>query len=605
MPNEFDSVQLAVFSARFKGIVKQMANTLFRTGRAGVINTAHDFSCCIITADGDFLTMADSLPIHVMRGSDRQAQSMKELHPTVRAGDAFLHNSPYHGNTHAGDFGVLVPVVDEDGNHRFTCVAKAHISDVGNSIPTTQFASARDVYEEGALIFVATKVQENYENLEDIVQLCRLRIRQPDQWYGDFLAILGAARTGERRILELGQEVGWDALHRFTREWFDYSEQMMAAVIKRFPAGQVTVQTVHDPFPGVPEGVPLQATVNVNPDAATIDIDLRDNPDCLPNGLNQSWATVTTHAQIPVFNTVGPTVPINAGSFRRINVMLRENCCVGIPRHPHSCSLATTCLGNRIGGCVARALAQLGEGLGHAEVGPIQTPAFAIITGNDPRNGNSTFINQLILGCAGGAGFPQADGWLTIGDHGAMGMVHWDSIESDELQYPIYIYERRIVQDGEGAGKYRGAPGTFVEYGPMPGSHLHAVYASDGCVNPAAGAVGGLSGGLAAQYKRALDGSLSTEGPMGPIEVGWGESIVCVGSGGGGYGPPHDRPIERVRKDVLEGWITRRRALEVYGVGFDDAGSVDRSVTDERRAELSRSPATDEPRTPSVGSRAI
>ena len=90
------------------------------------------------------------------------------------------------------------------------CVAKAHISDVGNSIPTTQFASARDVYEEGALIFAGDKVQEDYEHIEDIIRLCRMRIRQPDQWYGDFLAILGAARTGERRILELGEEVGWD-----------------------------------------------------------------------------------------------------------------------------------------------------------------------------------------------------------------------------------------------------------------------------------------------------------------------------------------------------------------------------------------------------------
>ena len=249
MTPDLDSVQLAVLSARFKGIVKQMANTLFRTGRAGVINTAHDFSCCIITGDGEFLTMADSLPIHVMRGSDRQAQVMKEFHPDLRAGDAFLHNSPYHGNTHAGDFGVLVPVVDRDGVHRFTCVAKAHISDVGNSIATTQFASARDIYEEGALFFAATKVQDGYENIEDIIRLCRMRIRQPDQWYGDYLAILGSVRTGERRILELGEEVGWDVLDVFTRQWFDYSEQMMIAALKRFPRGEATVRTDARPVP--------------------------------------------------------------------------------------------------------------------------------------------------------------------------------------------------------------------------------------------------------------------------------------------------------------------------------------------------------------------
>jgi N-methylhydantoinase B/oxoprolinase/acetone carboxylase alpha subunit len=606
MTQTLDRVELAVLSARFKGIVKQMANTLFRTGRAGVVNTAHDFSCCIITADGEFLTMADSLPIHVMRGSDRQAQVMKEFHPELFAGDAFLHNSPYHGNTHAGDFGVLVPVVDRDGVHRFTCVAKAHISDVGNSIPTTQYASARDIYEEGALFFAATQVQRGYENIDDIIRMCRMRIRQPDQWYGDYLAILGSVRTGERRILELGEEVGWDTLETFTREWFDYSERMMASALSRFPRGEVTVGTMHDPFPRTPpEGVPLQATVSVDPDEGRIEVDLRDNPDCLPNGLNQSWATITTHAQIPIFNSVGHTVPINAGSFRRINIILRENCCVGIPRHPASCSVATTCLGNRIGGCVARALAELGEGVGHAEVGPIQTPAFAIITGNDPRHDNETYINQLILGCAGGAGFPGADGWLTVGDSGASGMVHWDSIESDEVQYPIYIYERRIVTDGEGAGEFRGAPGTFVEYGPIPGSHLHAVYASDGCVHPAAGASGGLSGGCGAQYRRAEDGSLDPQGPMGPIEVDAGESIVCVGTGGGGYGRPDRRVVERVRKDVVEGWITPDRAHRVYGVAIDSDGTVDERATEARRAELARTEPKDEVRTASIGPRVI
>ena len=355
----------------------------------------------------------------------------------------------------------------------------------------------------------------------------------------------------------------------------------------------------------MPEGVPLQATVKVDPDEGMIEVDLRDNPDCLPNGLNQSWATSRRTRRSRSSTPSGTTVPINAGSFRRINVILRENCCVGIPRHPASCSLATTCLGNRIGGCVARALAQLGPGAGHAEVGPIQTPAFAIITGNDPRSDDETFINQLILGCAGGAGFPAADGWLTVGDSGASGMVHWDSIESDEVQYPLYIYERRIVQDGEGAGEYRGAPGTFVEYGPMPGAHLHAVYASDGCITPAAGASGGLSGGCAAQYRRDHDGALEPQGPMGPIVVGPGESIVCVGSGGGGYGEPWKRSPARVEKDVREGWITPSRALDVYGVAVDPEGGVDAAATEARRAELAAAAVADEPRTMQVGPRAV
>jgi N-methylhydantoinase B len=584
-----DAVQLAVITSRFKGIVKQMANTMFRTGRSGVINTAHDFSCCVITRDGEFMTMADSLPIHVMRSTDLQAQCMKEFHPDLKRGDAFIHNSPYHGNTHAGDWGIIVPVVDDHGVHQFTCVAKAHLSDIGNSIATTQFATAKDVYEEGALIFAATKVQEDYRDIDDIIRLLRLRIRHPDQFYGDYLAILGAVRTGERRILELAAEVGWETLHQYTRQWFDYSERMMDAAIRRMPSGRVTMRTTHDPFPGTdPGGVPLQATVEVKGEEGIIEVDLRDNPDCLPNGLNQSQASIITHSQIAIFNTVGHTVPTNAGSFRRIRVHLRENCCVGIPRHPHSCSMATTCLGNRIGGCVGRALAELGDGFGHAEVGPIQTPGFAIISGHDPRK-NGPYLNQLLLGCAGGAAFPTVDGWVTIGDYGAMGMVHLDSIEGDEVQYPLYVYARSLIRDSGGAGRFRGAPGTYLEFGPIPGATMQAIYASDGTFNPAAGARGGASGGRASQFKRTADGQRQAATLMGPIHLETGEAIVCSGTGGGGYGSPLERDPERVRKDVAEGWISREAAGLEYGVVLDDAGQVLEDQTIRVRATKSRS----------------
>ena len=235
------SVGLAVLANRFEGIVRAMRNTVIRTGRSGVINTARDFSCCVLTKDDEFLAMAESLPIHLISGPDMMAKSMKELHPEFRRGDAFLHNSPYHGNSHAADHAIIVPVFDGTGQHRFTVLVKAHMADCGNSQPTTYFAAARDVYEEGAPIFPCVLVQRDYADIEDIIRMCRLRIRAPDQWWGDHLALVGAARVGERRIVELGEEVGWDTLQAYTASWLDYSEQRMIAAIRRLPSGRTTV----------------------------------------------------------------------------------------------------------------------------------------------------------------------------------------------------------------------------------------------------------------------------------------------------------------------------------------------------------------------------
>ncbi len=328
-----DGVRLAILANRFDGIARKMANTLLRTGRSGVLNIARDFSCCIITAKHELLAAAESLPIHVLSGPDMMARSMIEFHPHLKRGDAFLHNSPYHGCSHPADHTLLVPVMDNQGRHRFTVLAKAHQADCGNSAPTTYMGTAKDVYEEGALIFAATKIQDDYKNIEDIVRMCKMRIRVPDQWWGDYLAMVGAARIGEREVMALADELGWDALDDYATQWFDYSEQRMIAALRKVPSGRALKSSTHDPVPGTPpEGIRITVDVTVDSDAAMVEVDLRNNPDCLPCGLNLSEACARTSPMVGVFNSIDHTVPKNAGSFRRIKLHLRENCIAGIPR---------------------------------------------------------------------------------------------------------------------------------------------------------------------------------------------------------------------------------------------------------------------------------
>src|SRR5262245_57241673 len=143
-------VELALMQSRFEGVVRAMLNTLLRSARTAVLGVAHDFSCCILTAEGQLFAWAESIPIHTLRGPDLMSDWMHRLHPGLKRGDAFLNNSPYHGNTHAADWSILVPVVDTQGVHRFTVVAKAHQGDCGNAKPTTYEIHAKDVYEEGA-----------------------------------------------------------------------------------------------------------------------------------------------------------------------------------------------------------------------------------------------------------------------------------------------------------------------------------------------------------------------------------------------------------------------------------------------------------------------
>ena len=95
-----------------------------------------------------------------------------------------------------------------------------------------------------------------------------------------------------------------------------------------------------------------------------------------------------------------------------------------------------------------------------------------------------------------GPGTPFGDCWLTYLHVGNGGMCFIDSVELDELYQPIWVSERRIMPDTEGAGRNRGAPSLFVEFGPV-GCSVELGYVSDGSVNAALGARGGGVGGPA------------------------------------------------------------------------------------------------------------
>jgi N-methylhydantoinase B len=580
-------VRMAILASRLDTIARKMANTLFRTARSGVLNSGHDFSCVILTADCRLLTAAESLPIHVMIGPDLMCRAVLEHHPQLARGDAFLHNSPYHGNSHAADQCLIVPVIDDHDRHRFWVLCKARQADIGNAEPTTYMGHARDVYHEGALIFPGVRIQRDYCDAGDIIRMCMARIRVPEQWWGDYLAALGAARIGERELLALGREVGWDTLDAHAEAWFDYSEERMRQAISRLPSGRTTVETRHDPFPGVPDGIPLKIAVAIDGEDGRIEVDLRDNPDCQPCGLNLTEACSLSTAMIGVYNGIADhTVPPNAGSFRRVEVKIRDDCVVGRPRHPFSCSVATTNLADRVSSPVQRAIAQIAEGFGMAEGAPIFPPAGGVISGTDPRRNGAAFVNQIHLGLTGGAGAPATDGWLTIVHVGNAGICRHDGIEVDELAHPIRIAERRLVQDSEGAGEFRGAPAVRVELGPIADCALRIFFTADGTINPAAGARGGGAGGKIQALKRTPSGNLEPQPACGGVALAPGETIVSVSAGGGGYGPPTARAPERVARDVAEGWVSRARAAAIYGVILDDHGAIDADATLGRRAAL-------------------
>ena len=506
---------LAVLANRFDGVVREMTNTMLRTGRSAVINSARDFSCGITTADNELFATAEGLPAHTY-GLNLQTAAMCEYHDDIADGDAYLHNDPYSGNSHPADHTLIVPVFWE-GEHLFNVCAKAHQADIGNSIPTTYHAAARDVYEEGALIFPAVRVQRDRETIDDIIRMCQRRIRVPDYWHGDFLSMLGSARTGEKRLHDIFRKYGKETIKRFAKEWFDYSEVRMRQAIRELPAATIERESFHDPMPPMlPDGIPVRVKLVVDPGEGTIEIDLTSNIDCMDNGLNLSEACSISNSVAGVYNCLPSDIPRNGGSYRCIRMKLREGAAIGIPRFPHSCSVATTNVSERLLNLVQAALADLGEGYGLAEGGLGMGAGYSVISGMDARYNDHAYVNQLIIGNNGGPASPECDGWVTYGLPVVAGLMYRDSVEINELSYPIHFKEIRLTQDTTGAGRNRGAPGARITYGPS--NHpMTVVFAADAQVNPARGVRGGRDGNVGEMHILDAQGNKKRAPSVGEI----------------------------------------------------------------------------------------
>ncbi len=580
---------LAVLANRFDGVVREMTNTMLRTGRSAVINSARDFSCGITTADNELFATAEGLPAHTY-GLNLQTAAMCEYHDDIADGDAYLHNDPYSGNSHPADHTLIVPVFWE-GEHLFNVCAKAHQADIGNSIPTTYHAAARDVYEEGALIFPAVRVQRDRETIDDIIRMCQRRIRVPDYWHGDFLSMLGSARTGEKRLHDIFRKYGKETIKRFAKEWFDYSEVRMRQAIRELPAATIERESFHDPMPPMlPDGIPVRVKLVVDPGEGTIEIDLTSNIDCMDNGLNLSEACSISNSVAGVYNCLPPDIPRNGGSYRCIRMKLREGAAIGIPRFPHSCSVATTNVSERLLNLVQAALADLGEGYGLAEGGLGMGAGYSVISGMDARYNDHAYVNQLIIGNNGGPASPECDGWVTYGLPVVAGLMYRDSVEINELSYPIHFKEIRLTQDTTGAGRNRGAPGARITYGPS--NHpMTVVFAADAQVNPARGVRGGRDGNVGEMHILDAQGNKKRAPSVGEIVLKKGTWLSGLETSGGGYGNPLQRDPDRVLEDVLERYISQAYAEDVYGVVLtgqidDESLALDLSATQARRADL-------------------
>jgi N-methylhydantoinase B len=183
--------------------------------------------------------------------------------------------------------------------------------------------------------------------------------------------------------------------------------------------------------------------------------------------------------------------------------------------------------------------------------------------GIDPRTGELYAYYEAI---AGGYGARAGkDGPDAVQAHGQN--TENAPIEQSENNYPFRIARYELIEDSDGAGKFRGGLGLRRDY-CFPDHEVSFTILSDRDRWGPHGLFGGLPG-LKASYILNPGHDARTLGSKTTVQLNAGDVVSFRSCGGGGYGEPHARDPQLVRRDVREGKVSVARAKAVYGVALE------------------------------------
>ena len=137
-----DPITVSVVQHRLQAIVEEMGEAMLRTSYSQILNSSRDFSTAVLDPDGRLIAQAEHVPIHVGALPWAVRAVRDAFGDTVRPGDVYLLNDPYHGNNHLPDLTAFVPVF-AGPRHRFWAVNRSHQSDIGGATHATSAGTSR------------------------------------------------------------------------------------------------------------------------------------------------------------------------------------------------------------------------------------------------------------------------------------------------------------------------------------------------------------------------------------------------------------------------------------------------------------------------------
>ena len=546
-PREVDPVTLEVVRNGLASVAEEMSANLVRTSYSPNIKEREDCSSAVFDADGRMLAQAENIPVHLgaMPDSVRAVVEALDLGPD----DTAIHNSPFSGGAHLPDITFVSPVF-VDGERVAYVANRAHHADVGGARAGSVAADSTSVFGEGVQI-PPVKLFAGGDLVEGVFALLVENVRTPDEREGDLRAQQAANATGRRRFGELVERHGVDTVRAVADRVCDYSEGRMREEVAGMADGTYRFEDALDGDGAGTRDVPVAATVTVSGDA--IAVDFEGSASQVAGPVNAPLAVTKSATYYALRAVTDPDIPPNAGCYRPFDVTAPKGSVVNA-RKPAAVVGGNLETSQRVVDVVLGAMAEGGvRPVAAAANGSMNNVTFGSADADAPY----TFYETI----GGGYGArPGSDG--VDGVHAHMTNTRNTPVEALELSYPLRVERYELRPDTGGAGRHRGGLGIrrdirvlegAAEFSLLADRRRHRPYGLDGG-EPGAG---GDDRAVVDGEERPIDG-------MTTLDLAPGDLVSVRTPGGGGFGPPGERPTEAIERDLAEDRLTPGHVAEHY-----------------------------------------
>lgn len=563
-----DPILFQVLASALVEATEEMAIALKRSAYSTNIKTRHDFSCAFFDRALRTVAQASGQPVHLGSLSESVPRVVRMYGPeNLGAGDGILFNDPYMGGVHLNDITLISPVYADDVLIGYVANLAHHV-DVGGGAPGS-IGAFREVFQEGVIV-PGVKLVKQGKLDDDIFRLVLAQIRSKRETAGDFRAQVSANITGIKRIGALAERYGVDVLNTFIEELLAYTERRTRAEFYRLPHGVYRAEGVVDNDGYAGEPVQLKAQVTIDADGILFDLTGSDPQRRAP--VNSTYSQTFSACAYVCKSLIDPDIPVNSGFYKLVKMIAPlgtvTNCT------PPSAVVGGWETHSRLCEVILRALAEAIPG--RVPAGSKGMMAQVAFGGVDPRDGEMYAYYEALAGGYGGR--RSKDGPDAVQTHSQN--TENAPIEESERGYPIRIPRYELVDDSDGAGKFRGGLGLRRDY-HFPDHDASFSILSDRDKWGPHGLFGGRSG-KKAHYILIRDGEEISLGSKTTVQLKAGDTVSFQSCGGGGYGDPLERDPQMVLNDVRDHKVSVERARDEYGVVVDTVNWVVNEIETER-----------------------